>query len=62
MSETRALNECRAPPRHVIISKWENPDLFLHPDSDPSHSPNLMGSKTDQNLSVFMKSQPVAFA
>ena len=51
---TRALEECRFPPRHIIIttSNWKNPDyLSLYPDSDPDHSQNLMGSELQQDPS-----------
>ena len=36
----RALGDRRRQPTHVITSKWENPDFFLYPESDPARSQN----------------------
>ena len=43
---TRALREHIPAPRHVIISKWENP-YFWYPDGDLNYSQKYMGCKLD---------------
>ena len=53
-NKTYAVREHRPPPRHVIISKWENTDVsscIHYPDGDPDHSQNIIGYKMDQDPS-----------
>ena len=47
----RALGKRRPPPGQVVISKWENLDVFLYPDSAPDNPQNLIGCKLDQESS-----------
>ena len=53
-NKTYAVREHRPPPRHVIISKWENTDVsscIHYPDGDPDHSQNIIEYKMDQDPS-----------
>ena len=48
---TTTLRDCILPPRHIIISRWENPNYLLYQGSDPDRSEDLIGAKVGQDTS-----------
>ena len=48
--QAKVIRERRPLSRHVIISKWQNPDC-LYPDGDLDPFQNLIGPEMDQDPS-----------